>query len=150
MKKTLVFYRGKPPHGSRTDWIMHEYRLVDSTQVSFISFNYLQLCCFHTCFYYKFKSLFNSRQASMENWVLCRIFLKKRVTKNEEEITQSRNCETVPVFYNFMAKERTVLDLIPACSSSGSSGVTEVSDHESDGHEESSSCHSFSSFRRKL
>ena len=29
MKKTLVFYRGKPPHGSRTDWIMHEYRLVD-------------------------------------------------------------------------------------------------------------------------
>lgn len=28
MKKTLVFYRGKPPHGSRTDWIMHEYRLV--------------------------------------------------------------------------------------------------------------------------
>lgn len=27
MKKTLVFYRGKPPNGSRTDWIMHEYRL---------------------------------------------------------------------------------------------------------------------------
>ena len=45
MKKTLVFYRGKPPHGSRTDWIMHEYRLVgaettpqrksSTTQVSF-------------------------------------------------------------------------------------------------------------------
>lgn len=48
MKKTLVFYRGKPPHGTRTDWIMHEYRLVlaentaanapqekNSTQVSF-------------------------------------------------------------------------------------------------------------------
>ncbi|KAK9997552.1 hypothetical protein SO802_022238, partial [Lithocarpus litseifolius] len=28
MKKTLGFYKGKPPHGSRTDWIMHEYRLV--------------------------------------------------------------------------------------------------------------------------
>lgn len=27
MKKTLVFYRGKPPNGSRTNWIMHEYRL---------------------------------------------------------------------------------------------------------------------------
>ena len=49
MKKTLVFYRGKPPHGTRTDWIMHEYRLVlpenppsiaprekNSTQVSFL------------------------------------------------------------------------------------------------------------------
>lgn len=32
MKKTLVFYRGKPPRGSRTDWIMHEYRLVDATE----------------------------------------------------------------------------------------------------------------------
>lgn len=27
-RKTLVFYRGKPPHGSRTDWFMHEYSLV--------------------------------------------------------------------------------------------------------------------------
>lgn len=30
MKKTLVFYRGKPPKGSRTDWIMHEYRLINA------------------------------------------------------------------------------------------------------------------------
>jgi hypothetical protein len=29
MKKTLVFYRGKATHGSRTDWVMHEYRLVN-------------------------------------------------------------------------------------------------------------------------
>ncbi|PIA41940.1 hypothetical protein AQUCO_02100051v1 [Aquilegia coerulea] len=32
MKKTLVFYRGKPPNGSKTDWIMHEYRLVSTAQ----------------------------------------------------------------------------------------------------------------------
>lgn len=30
MKKTLVFYRGKSPNESRTDWIMHEYRLVNA------------------------------------------------------------------------------------------------------------------------
>lgn len=25
-KSTLVFYRGKPPKGAKTDWIMHEFR----------------------------------------------------------------------------------------------------------------------------
>lgn len=30
VKKGLVFYVGKPPRGSKTDWIMNEYRLLDT------------------------------------------------------------------------------------------------------------------------
>ena len=34
VKKALVFYGGKPPKGIKTNWIMHEYRLIDSTSSS--------------------------------------------------------------------------------------------------------------------
>lgn len=30
LRKTLVFYRGKAPRGSKTDWVMNEYRLPDN------------------------------------------------------------------------------------------------------------------------
>ncbi|XP_052182969.1 NAC domain-containing protein 83-like isoform X2 [Diospyros lotus] len=65
MRKTLVFHRGKPPHGSRTDWIIHEYRLVNSaTSGSNLSTQALQ---------------------QVGNWVFCRLFLKKRGTDQNEE-----------------------------------------------------------------
>ncbi|KAK8686819.1 hypothetical protein V6N13_125836 [Hibiscus sabdariffa] len=55
VKKALVFYKGKPPKGVKTDWIMHEYRLSDSrVQIS-------------------------KQNGSMrlDDWVLCRIYKKK-------------------------------------------------------------------------
>lgn len=30
IKKGLVFYKGHPPRGVKTDWIMHEYRLPET------------------------------------------------------------------------------------------------------------------------
>lgn len=101
----------------------------------------------------------------MENWVLCRIFLKKRgSSKNDDEVTQpqpkfeTRNINIAaappslgkksnrPVFYDFMTKQRTAdLNLAPALSSSGSSGITEASSNQSgEDHEESSSCNNTS------
>ncbi|XP_050223756.1 NAC domain-containing protein 83 [Mercurialis annua] len=143
MKKTLVFYRGKPPHGARTDWIMHEYRLVTRDNTS--------------CNSLQKKNSIQSPLVPTDNWVLCRIFLKKRSNKTEEENPQLGNenkgrkltTSTKPVFYEFLRKERTDLNLAPSSSSSGSSGVTEVSSNEIDDHEESSSCNSFPYIRRK-
>ncbi|XP_023513922.1 NAC domain-containing protein 83-like [Cucurbita pepo subsp. pepo] len=143
LKKTLVFYRGKPPHGSRTDWIMHEYRLASPPMV-----------CFNAS---QGKTTLQSCAAPMENWVLCRIFLKKRngqQSEEEKDAISNRKSRRIgkPVFYEFMRKERgeTDLNLAPSSSSSGSSGLTEISNNELDDHEESSSsCNTFPYFRRK-
>jgi hypothetical protein len=139
MKKALVFYRGKPPHGTRTDWIMHEYRLVTSDSSPLNNNNSTEV----------------SVAPVMDNWVLCRIFLKNRGSKNDEDnenrgVIKSNLTKdiTAPVFYHFMRKgmARTDLNLVPASSSSGSSGVTDISSNETDDHEESSS---LPFFRRK-
>ncbi|KVH95734.1 NAC domain-containing protein 83-like [Cynara cardunculus var. scolymus] len=106
-KKTLVFYRGKPPTGSKTDWIMHEYRLVANPTL-------------------------NPSQETGK-WVLCRIFLKKRGRngeKKEEEEVKDTIEKTSPIFYEFLAGPTPKdggLNSEGALSSSGSSGVTNAS-----------------------
>ncbi|GMP85108.1 hypothetical protein CsSME_00038397 [Camellia sinensis var. sinensis] len=34
VKKALVFYRGRPPRGIKTDWNMQEYRLPEATRLT--------------------------------------------------------------------------------------------------------------------
>lgn len=82
--------------------------------------------------------------------------MKRRNNKTDDEAAAMQNSGRVtgpvPVFYDFMAKEkRADLNLLPANSSSGSSGITQISSrNDSDDHEESSSCNSFpTTFRRK-
>eukprot|EP00249_Psilotum_nudum_P011869 c23435_g2_i1 orf=285-1322(-) len=56
VKKALVFYRGRPPKGLKTNWIMHEYRLTE-TAVKPISFA-------------------ARKSLRLDDWVLCRIYKK--------------------------------------------------------------------------
>ncbi|PHU27931.1 NAC domain-containing protein 66 [Capsicum chinense] len=62
MRKTLVFYKGRAPHGQKSDWIMHEYRLDDNIQDS-LNVNASE----------------SSNQE--EGWVVCRVFKKKNYHK---------------------------------------------------------------------
>ncbi|CAA7033225.1 unnamed protein product [Microthlaspi erraticum] len=65
MRKTLVFYKGRAPHGQKTDWIMHEYRLEDSDDPQ--------------------------GNPSEDGWVVCRVFMKKNLFKVVNEGGSSIN-----------------------------------------------------------
>ncbi|CAN1321486.1 NAC domain-containing protein 2 [Linum perenne] len=72
LKKALVFYKGKPPKGIKTDWIMHEYRLSDSRNRSVkLNGSMRGFCSVH----------------QLDEWVLCRIYKKKpTVSKQYTEL----------------------------------------------------------------
>ncbi|PHT87050.1 NAC domain-containing protein 7 [Capsicum annuum] len=63
MRKTLVFYKGRAPHGLKSDWIMHEYRLETDPN--------------------------GAPQA--KGWVVCRVFKKKMVSTRKESEEESPN-----------------------------------------------------------
>ncbi|XWS11078.1 hypothetical protein CRYUN_Cryun38cG0052900 [Craigia yunnanensis] len=50
IKKALVFYIGKAPKGTKTNWIMHEYRLIENSR--------------------------KNGSSKLDEWVLCRIYKK--------------------------------------------------------------------------
>ncbi|CAM8992682.1 unnamed protein product [Rhodiola kirilowii] len=69
MRKTLVFYMGRAPHGQKSDWIMHEYRLDDNTTTHNVNDASSQM-------------LGESMQE--DGWVVCRVFTKKNYQRATE------------------------------------------------------------------
>ncbi|KAK7271303.1 hypothetical protein RJT34_27084 [Clitoria ternatea] len=85
LKKTLVYYRGSAGKGTKTDWMMHEFRLPSNSDTN--SKNYVDI------------------PQEAEIWTLCRIFkrnvsqrkltpdLKQLTTKRHEKSTRVRGGE---------------------------------------------------------
>jgi len=88
VKKALVFYKGKAPKGSKTNWIMHEYRMAEINMATR-----------------------KKNTLRLDDWVLCRIYNKKSSAEkleekklaeemesrrdNEETVEQQKNSQTV-------------------------------------------------------
>ncbi|KAK7290607.1 hypothetical protein RIF29_05152 [Crotalaria pallida] len=65
VKKALVFYKGRPPKGVKTNWIMHEYRLLDNNKPIKLKDTSMRL----------------------DDWVLCRIYKKAKYSISSTDAT---------------------------------------------------------------
>uniref|UniRef100_A0A0C9RGR2 TSA: Wollemia nobilis Ref_Wollemi_Transcript_25871_1634 transcribed RNA sequence n=1 Tax=Wollemia nobilis TaxID=56998 RepID=A0A0C9RGR2_9CONI len=79
IKKALVFYIGKAPKGTKTNWIMHEYRLADVTRPA------RKKGCLR-----------------LDDWVLCRIYNKKSSAEKAKE--QQQECSVGEAMDSFHAE----------------------------------------------
>nr|UBT01658.1 NAC transcription factor 54 [Litchi chinensis] len=79
LRKTLVFYKGRAPHGQKSDWIMHEYRLDESNHDTNASYTTLLLL-----FLYYLPSNQMGESMTEDGWVVCRVFRKKNYQKSLE------------------------------------------------------------------
>ncbi|WRX35122.1 NAC domain - like 10 [Theobroma cacao] len=83
-RKALVFYKGKPPKGDKTNWIMHEYRVNDPPPC---------------------KRVYNDMR--LDDWVLCRIY--KKVDKSISR-TRSKEENQSPLIDNEDTNELMNMD----------------------------------------
>ncbi|KAJ0251479.1 NAC domain-containing protein 72 [Hirschfeldia incana] len=66
IKKALVFYAGKAPKGTKTNWIMHEYRLIEHSR--------------------------SHGSSKLDDWVLCRIYEKKSGSQRQAVVAPVEAC----------------------------------------------------------
>ncbi|KAI5574465.1 hypothetical protein POPTR_010G166200v4 [Populus trichocarpa] len=91
VKKALVFYKGRPPKGTKTDWIMQEYRLNDSNKPA-------------------------SKQNGSMRLVLCRIYRKRHAIRHLEEKTENPVHAHLDVTPDNDAREQQMMKISGTCS----------------------------------
>ncbi|CAH8285823.1 unnamed protein product [Eruca vesicaria subsp. sativa] len=105
LRKTLVFYKGRAPHGQKSDWIMHECRLHDTPTTD----SYSDVVTEDPMSY------------DEEGWVVCRVFRKKNYQKIDDspKITLSSSLDDTDehrrptTFHNTL--NATVFDNVLLC-----------------------------------
>lgn len=126
LRKTLVFYKGRAPHGQKSDWIMHEYRLDESVHETSVSL--FLLINYHNHYLFIYFLIFlsshswyiyihiciqvsNSVGESMigeDGWVVCRVFKKK----NFQKALESPKASPISMETNTQIRNDGVLDQI--------------------------------------
>ncbi|TYI08083.1 hypothetical protein ES332_A10G272500v1 [Gossypium tomentosum] len=71
LKKSLVFYQGKPPKGVKTNWLMHEYVLTDAP----------------------IRKRLSNEDMRLDDWVLCRLYKNLREKRLKHETLQEGHQE---------------------------------------------------------
>ncbi|MED6187093.1 hypothetical protein PIB30_073086 [Stylosanthes scabra] len=107
IRKTLVFYQGKSPNGTRTHWIMHEYRLASTNGYD------------------------------IGDWVLCRLSVKKTSAENHQRVGMSSSSVPRVLDFMMISNNNKKAHSSSSSSSSSSTSsnyVMEVSSSEYQQH----------------
>ncbi|KAL8159612.1 hypothetical protein V2J09_001149 [Rumex salicifolius] len=118
MKKTLVFYGGRAPHGTRSDWVMHEYRL-DERECEFAS-------------------------GLQDAYALCRIFKKAPIATNASNLSSSERSSSIDIYSEGRCDDLESSEYsIPIERSSSSNYINNLPNNINTGYlGAGSSCHS--------
>uniref|UniRef100_A0ACD6ADA2 Uncharacterized protein n=1 Tax=Avena sativa TaxID=4498 RepID=A0ACD6ADA2_AVESA len=88
MRKTLVFYKGRAPHGHKSDWIMHEYRL-DDLVVTPHPAGAGADAPYYSGASSPIRGVAGDQSSAQEDgWVICRVFKKKHLVASHQAAGQ--------------------------------------------------------------
>ncbi|KAL0331597.1 UNVERIFIED_CONTAM: NAC domain-containing protein 12 [Sesamum angustifolium] len=119
MRKTLVFYRGRAPHGQKSDWIMHEYRLDDNTHDSAHG-----------------PSIAGDSSGPEEGWVVCRVFKKKNYHKTSPDLPLITSSTSILSRTSTLPRNDGILDQILMYMGRSSSSSCKQESHDQSRNDE--------------